>query len=176
MGISKFNGTPQIAIHIMENPTITNAWTDVFPISSDETNKTYKFLMLSFLAVAIKTLLSRFNKKKKKAHHIEVFITKPTQTQQREVTPTPLPSPPPVPEPLQQPPPAQPLPLPQPLPAQPLPLPQTPPCPKSPPDTSKTCKICHKENTQQWWIQCDKRDQWMHPNFIGMLVKDFKVL
>ena len=70
-------------IHIVENPTITNAWTGVFPISSDETNKIYKLLMLSFLAVAInqfcKTLLSIFNKKKKK-----VLIMKPSQLNRRK--------------------------------------------------------------------------------------------
>ena len=134
----------------MENHTITNAWMDVFPISSDETNKIYELLMRSFLAVAIKTLLSRFNKKKKKAHRVEVLIMKPTHTEQREVTPTPL--------------------------SQEHPLPPTPRCPESQPDTSKTCKICHNDNTQRWWIQCDKCDQWMHPKSIGMLVKDFKVL
>ena len=149
----------------MENLTITNAWTDVLSISSNETNKTYELLRLSFLAVTIKTLLSRFNKKKKKAHRIEVLITKPTPTQQREVTPTPLPSPPSLPEPLQQPPPTP-----------PHPLPLTPPCPESPRDTSETYKICHNDNTQQWWIKCDKCDQWMHPKCIHMLEKDFKVL
>ena len=132
---------------------------EVFPISSDETNKIYELLMLSFSGWP-----SRQQEKVKSPHHRSPHNKAYLSSTEGSHTNT-FTQPPPSPEPLQQP-----------APTPPHPLLPTPPCPETPPDTSKTCKICHNDITERWWIKCDQCDQWMHPKFIGMLVKDFKVL